>query len=304
MEYQYILDKIQQLIVSLYQDFHTSVISKGFTTPFIPVKRGVLQGDCISPLLFNMCFNSFIQLFKSDNYNQLGFSPVSERGTMFNPVHWCQFADDTAVITTNGKENQLLLNCVTRWCQWANMVVRVDKCSTFGVKKFSTKSLQFTPKLLINNQRISAVKIGESFRYLGRYFDYETSNKQQHHLDAKATLTDLLQQIDSLNIHPKSKLLLYQTYVLSKLSWHFTVADISKTSVIQNLDNTLSSYVRSWLDLPISATISHLTLSKSKFGLNLQLPSTKFLQCQTVLGNTLKSSPNDNIKSLWENTSS
>ena len=181
--------------------------------------------------------------------------------------------------------------------------IYIYKCSTFGVKKFSTKSLQFTPKLLINNQRIPAVKIGEAFRYLGRYFDYEMSNKQLQ-LDAKATLTDLLQQIDSLNIHPKSKRLLYQKYVLSKLSWHFTVADISKTWVIQNLDNTLISYVRNWLDLPISATISHLTLSKSKFGLNLQLPSTKFLQCQTVLRNTLKSSPNDNIKSLWENTSS
>ena len=101
------------------------------------------------------------------------------------------------------------------------------------------------------------------------------SNKQDQ-LDAKATLTDLLQQIDLLNIHPKTKLLLYQKYVLSKLSWHFTVADISKTWVIQNLDNTLISYVCIWLDHPISVTISHLTLSKSKFGLNLQLPSTKF----------------------------
>ena len=88
------------------------------------------------------------------------------------------------------------------------------------------------------------------------------------------------------------------------MSRHFTVADISKTRVIQNLDNTLLPYVCNWLDLPISATSSHLTLSKSKCGLNLQLPSTKFLQCQTVLRNTLKSSPNDKIKSLWENTSS
>ena len=176
---------------------------------------------------------------------------------MFNPVHWCQFA--AAVITTNEKENQLLLNCFTRWCQWANMIVRVDKCSTFGVKKFSTRSLQFTPNLLINNQHIPAIKIGESFRYLCRYFDCEMSNKQ-HQLDAKATLTDLLQQLDSLNIHPKSKLLLYQKCVLSKLSWHFTVADISKTWVIQNLNNTLISYVRIWLDFSISATISHLSL--------------------------------------------
>ena len=183
MEYHYIPDEIQQLIVSIYQGFHTSVISKDLATPFIPVKRGVFQGDCLSPLLFNMCFNSFIQLVKSANYKQLGFSPVSERGAMFNPVHWCQFADDAAVITINENENQLLLNCFSRWCQWANMIVQVDKCSTFGVKKFSTQSLQLTPKLLIYSQRIPAVKIGESFRYLGRYFDYEMSNKQ-HQLDA------------------------------------------------------------------------------------------------------------------------
>ena len=74
--------------------------------------------------------------------------------------------------------------------------------------------------------------------------------------------------------------------------------------MIQNLDKTLILYVRLWLDLPISATIGHLTLSKSKFGLNLQSPSTKFLQCQTVLPNALKSSPNDSIYSLLDNTSS
>ena len=89
------------------------------------------------------------------------------------------------------------------------MIVRVHKCSTFGVKKFSTKSLQFIPNLLINNQHIPAVEIGESFRYLGRYFDYEMTN-EQHQWGAKAALTDLLQRIHSLNIHPRSELMLYQ----------------------------------------------------------------------------------------------
>jgi len=85
------------------------------------------------------------------------------------------------------------------------------------------------------------------------------SNKQ-HQLDAKVVLTDFLQQVDSLNIHPKSKLLLYQKYVLSKFSWHFTVANISKTWVIQNLQYTLIAYICIWPDPPISATISLLIL--------------------------------------------
>jgi len=89
--------------------------------------------------------------------------------------------------------------------------------------------------------------------------------------------------------------------VLSKFSWHFTVADISKTWVIQNLDNTLVSYVRNCLELPISATISHLTLSKSKFGLNLLLPSTKFLQHQTVLWENTRSGSNIQYD-IYQNT--
>ena len=74
--------------------------------------------------------------------------------------------------------------------------------------------------------------------------------------------------------------------------------------IIIIIDNLVSKYIRQWLDLPISATLSSIILSKNQFGLSLTLPSTKFLQCQTVLRNALKSSPNDNIRSLWKNTSS
>jgi len=40
-----------------------------------------------------------------------------------------------------------------------------------------------------------------------------------------------------LNIHPRNKLLLYYRYVLSKISWHLTVAGLGKTWISENLDN-------------------------------------------------------------------
>ena len=112
----------------------------------------------------------------------------------------------------------------------------------------------------------------------------------------------MMKLIDSLRILTKNRLLLYQCYVLSKLSWHLTVADLSKTWVIENLDNVVVRFVRQWLDLPISATLSGVSLPRNKFGLNLFLPSVKFQQCQTVLCNILKSSSNA-IQSLWRSTS-
>ena len=154
-----------------------------------------------------------------------------------------------------------------------------------------------TPKLLI-----TLVKNGESFEYLGRFFNFQMDN-HQHKIHLELSLLDMLELIDSLRILPKNRLLLYQRYVFSKLSWHLTVANLSKTWFIENLDNFAVKLVRKWLDLSISATLSGISLPRNQFGLNLLLPSVKSLQCQTVLRTALKSSSNDAIKSLWRSTS-
>ena len=219
LDYHLIPKHVSNIIKSLYSDFHTAVITSDFSTLFMLVGRGVLQGDCLSPLLFNMCFNTFIQHIKTDKYRQFGFITK-----FLNPIHWLQFADDAAVITYQSTENQHLLNRFSIWCQWSEMIIRVDKCSTFGIRKTLKKSVQYLPKLLINNKLIPTTEIGESFRYLGKYFDFGMSDKKH-----KEKLEDINADIDSKPLHPKNKILLYSRYLVSKLSWHFTVASLSKT---------------------------------------------------------------------------
>ena len=46
-----------------------------------------------------------------------------------------------------------------------------------------------------------------------------------------------------------------------------------------------------------------MILLQTKFGLNFQLPSINFLQCQNVLRSVLKSSSSETIKSLWKSSS-
>ena len=297
LSYHHIPEEIQHLIRSLYSNFHTSIVTDTYQTPFLKVGRGVLQGDCLSPLTFNLCFNTFIHYISHQKFNQFGFSLNS-----LYPTHWFQFADDAAVITGLEKENQVLLNHFSRWCTWAGMIIRVDKCSSFGIKKASTSSIQFLPKLTINNVFVPPIDSGKSFRYLGRYFNFSMDN--QHHMsDLLDTTNTLMNKINDLPCHPKNKLLLYHRFLLSKISWNLTIADISKTWIIENLDSVVSKYIRQWLELPISATLSSLIINKSKYGISLVLPSTKFVQCQTTIRNTLKSSPNYDIVNLWEDTS-
>ena len=168
------------------------------------------------------------------------------------------------------------------------MIIRIDKCITFGIKKLYTKSVQYLPKLLINGVLVPCVKMGDSFRYLGRYFDFTMSN-HEHMTELTSLVQDLMNGIDMKPLHPKNKLLLYSRYVLSKFSWHFIVADISKTWIIEIIDSIVSGFIRKWFDIPISGTLINIFLDRNIFGLNICPPSVKFIQCQTVLRYSLKS---------------
>jgi len=114
-----------------------------------------------------------------------------------------------------------------------------------------------------------------------------------------STINDLMIKTDSLPCHTKYKLLLYNRFFLSKLSWHVTIADLSKTWVVDSLDNMVTSH----LILPINATICSLILNKFRYGINLVLPSNKFIESQTVIRTALKSFSNLDIKALWADIS-
>ena len=195
---------------------------------------------CLSPLPFNKCFNTFIQYIKDEKLRQFGYSNNNDSELSFKPVHWFQFADDAVVITGQERENQLPLNCCTIWCQWAGMTIRVEKCVTFGMRKGCTKSTQFQPKLTVNSELVPPTRNDDSFRYLGRYFDFEMSNGKNKS-ELVEILGSLMPDIDKLTMHPKNRLHLYQRYVISKISWHLTAANISKTWVCEHLDNMISN---------------------------------------------------------------
>ena len=153
----------------MHKDFHISIGTKRFITGRIKVERGVLQGDCLSPLLFNMCFNTLIQTIRQKKINCLGY--VFDY--TLQPRHWFQFADDTAIATASCQDNQYLLNLFTKWAAWANFIVSVEKCKSFGMTKNGTYSTQTEATLIICREKIPVIKCGESFEYLGKTYNFD-----------------------------------------------------------------------------------------------------------------------------------
>ena len=300
LEYHHILTEMKSLISDLYTGFQTSVTTSSYSTPVIPIERGVLQGDCLSPLLFNMIFSTFINSIKSRSTSNREFEQLGYRYSQhLSPRHWYQFPDDAAIITGQQYENQIF---ITRWTKWANMIVRVDKCKTFGIQKVNAATVQYSPKLVTNDAVILPVRMNEGFTYLGRVFDFNMDN-DAHKTSLVEKCKRILEDIDRLPLHPKHKIQLYSKFLMSKINWDLTICDINITWVKQTLDLISSSFVRKWLEIPINGTLDIVTLSKEKFGLNVIKVSTKYLQCQTTKRNCLKKSPNPDINYLHQATS-
>ena len=71
-------------------------------------------------------------------------------------------------------------------------------------------------------------------------------------------VTDLMTKLDEIPCHPKNKLLMYHCFVLSKESWHFTIMDLGKAWIAENIESLVSKYTSQLLELPISAIPSTL----------------------------------------------
>ena len=109
-----------------------------------------------------MVVNTLIKTIESERVRCMGYSYCDA----LLPRHWFQFADDSALVTFTEEDSQSLLNVFTKWCNWATLVIRVDKCKTFGIMKCGSKSVQFQPYLRVNSHQIPTVENNRSFDYL------------------------------------------------------------------------------------------------------------------------------------------
>ena len=71
LDFHHIPHELRELILEMYRDFYVTIGTMGYTICPIKLERGVLQRDCLSPLLFNLCLNTLIQTVKQRKVNYL-----------------------------------------------------------------------------------------------------------------------------------------------------------------------------------------------------------------------------------------
>ena len=74
----------------------------------------------------------------------------------------------------------------------------------------------------MNNEMIPAVKLNDSFAYLGKEFSFNISNENVEN-DTVKRLSGYLEKIDILSLHPTYKINIVTKFVYSKLTWDLTI---------------------------------------------------------------------------------
>jgi len=135
------------VVKGLYTEASTILNINGLTTDPIPVDRGTLQGDTLSPLLFNLYVEPLLRWL---HWGEQGYMPacLARRQDPTLAVASASFADDLAALAGSLRDVQAQASKITRFCNWGHLAHAPSKtfisCAPWGAtRRPENKGLSF-----------------------------------------------------------------------------------------------------------------------------------------------------------------
>ena len=154
--------------VSQWKTNMTLVHKEGvLETEPIRIKRGIFQGDSLSPLLFTMSLNPL-----SQETQKTGYGYQLDEQTKINHLF---YVDDLKLYGTSDKQLLGLINTARNVSDDIKMEFELDKCAKASFKRGKKVSAEGIP--LNDNQVIQDLDQAETYKYLGM----EEGEGVQHH---------------------------------------------------------------------------------------------------------------------------
>lgn len=193
-------------VKALYTGFQTTLVAG--ENPNVAVERGVLQGDPLSPVLFNMVIDQILRKIPP----RVGVRLETKI------VNGMAFADDLLLFAATKSGLQWSLDAVSEAARDWGLDFNPDKCSVSALVAYSTNGLRFV-KVLEDGVRftvgggvIPLTRAGDAWRYLGAYFSEKGIVANPDQIDEWLAN---LRKCEYLK--PQQKLYVLRVHVLPKL---------------------------------------------------------------------------------------
>ena len=238
---------VQHYVANLYAGVHTQMHCKTWSTEFLQVHRGVLQGDTLSPLLFLLVMQVALQALQS-SCPGYGYTAAD------NQLHFLKcFADDLTIITRKPPLLQLAIQKLEQILEWLGLQIKPSKCRTFGLSKGHYHKLNIN----VYNQTILNVEDAPS-KFLGMQLSLEQTPREKAHIASKALL-EIIQPLDDFPLPPRDKVQIYKNFAIPKMRWILLVQDVLPTA-LSRITSQTDQYLKKWWHLPRSTSRDALRL--------------------------------------------
>lgn len=241
-------------INALYTDSRTT-LQYGSLDTILKVNQGVLQGDPISPLLFNAVMDRAIRRIPEDVGYRIN-------GKIFNCV---AYADDIILVASTKRGLQDAIDALTSCLASFGLRTNHEKSSTLSLvpsgKEKKMKVIEES-QFVIDDVHLHAIGVVETWKYLGVMFSGSKTSERELSLAAD------LEKISKAPLKPQQRLKMLCSVAVPK-HLHTLVLGRTNERKLKEHDLQIRRYVRRWLHLPKDVPIAYLYADVCDGGLGI-----------------------------------
>lgn len=275
-------DQYINIVQDLYRDTSTTIHLDGFTDNIpVPCRRGVKQGDPLSPYLFALVVDPLLYLLNSHSgaLQVPRFETGSEGDDEGLKYGSTAFADDFVLLSGSHDGAQQMLDAAITFFDGQGLKVNPSKTVVFAFEvDRRNKQMRAAKSLEVKGQIISPLREGEGTKYLGVTLRYHTAPT----LDEDDLKNDLT-VIQKSRLKPFQKKEMIRGVVQPKVL--YALANTSKVKQeAKKADRLIKRAVKAMLHVPHSFPDELMYLRQKEGGLGLlHLEQTsERVQCKAI----------------------
>ncbi|CAH2107788.1 unnamed protein product [Euphydryas editha] len=229
------------------------------TSREIAIRKGIYQGDSLSPLWFCLALNPLSHLLRGCRAGYCLKSDIQD-----TIVSHLIYMDDIKLYGKTEREMQKLIDTTAQFSKDINMEFGLDKCRTLHIKRGRIRPGNYAVN---DTDIITAMEPTELYKYLG----YKQL-KGLDHTEIKNTLTiEFKKRINALcktQLTGKHLIKSLNTYAIPILTYSFGIIKWTKTD-IEQIERTIRTTLTKHNNLHPKSAIERLTIKREYGGRGL-----------------------------------